>query len=98
VTTDTLVARSEEVPAKPEAVKSSALNKRQHPRNPIPLEQRLLIDLADAAQLMSVSYRTAKRTAADHPELTTLVGRRRLFVRAKLEAWIASGGDKDNRR
>ena len=58
----------------------------------IPLTDRYLLDMPTAAALMSVSSRTAKRIAVDHPELTCRVGRRRLFVRAKLEAWLAAGG------
>jgi hypothetical protein len=70
-----------------------APRKRRRPANPVPLEQRLLIEVTDGARLMSVSYRTAKRVAAEHPELTALVNRRRLFIRARLEQWIAAGGD-----
>jgi hypothetical protein len=68
-----------------------ARRKRHRQANPIPLDQRVLIELTDGACLMSVSYRTAKRIAADHPELTAQVNRRRLFVRAKLLAWIEAG-------
>jgi hypothetical protein len=67
--------------------------KRRRPPNPVPISERFLIEMTDGASLMSVSYRTAKRVAAEHPELTALVNRRRLFIRAKLEAWLAAGGD-----
>ena len=57
----------------------------------MPLNQRLLIEIPNAARLLSVSYRTAKRIAAEHPDLTATVGRRRMFVRTKLETWIEAG-------
>ncbi len=72
--------------------------RRRRPANPIPLEQRVLIELADGAGLMSVSHRTAKRIAAEHPELTALINRRRLFIRAKLMAWLEAGGNEARRR
>jgi hypothetical protein len=72
-------------------VSSTGPRKRKLAPNDIPLSDRILIDLRDGAKLMSVSYRTAKRVAADHPELTATVSRRRLFIRARLEAWLAAG-------
>jgi hypothetical protein len=65
---------------------------RRRPVHAVPLSERFLIDISDAAQIASVSCRTMKRVAAENPELTALVGRRRLFIRAKLEAWLLAGG------
>jgi hypothetical protein len=93
---DTLVAPTT-VPSSPESSNntSSPPGPRKRRRSPgdIPLDERLLLSVGDAARLMSVSPRTAKRVAALHPQLTCLVHRRRLFLRAKLEAWLAAGGD-----
>jgi hypothetical protein len=89
------------VPVLGERVNTStgdAPRKRRRATNPIPLDQRLLLELADAARLMSVSHRTAKRIAAEQSQLTVLVSRRRLFVRAKLLAWIEAGGDAAAKR
>jgi len=66
--------------------------------NPVPLSDRTLISIADAARLMSVSDRTAKRLAASHPSLTCTLNRRRLFVRAKLMDWIEAGGCEQHDR
>jgi hypothetical protein len=62
--------------------------------------ERWLIDVKAAAVLLSISPRSAKRLASDHPELTVAIGRRRLFSRAKLEAWISAGcpGPRPSRR
>jgi len=49
------------------------------------------VDVAEGARLLSVSSRTAKRIAADHPELTAKIGRRRLFRRDALAEWIERG-------
>jgi excisionase family DNA binding protein len=56
-----------------------------------PAPEPLLLELSAAAALLAVSERTAKRLAADLPSLTVKIGRRRLFVRAKVEQWIDSG-------
>jgi hypothetical protein len=102
---DALVAHTSEdatsVPLPGSPVNTStgdAPRKRRRAPNLIPLEQRLLLELPDAARLMSVSHRTAKRIAADNPHLTCLVNRRRLFVREKLLNWIEAGGDAAAKR
>jgi hypothetical protein len=84
------------LPSSPESINTSSppgRRKRRTTAGTLPLEERLLLSVGDAARLMSVSPRTAKRVAALHPQLTTQVNRRRLFLRAKLEAWLAAGGD-----
>jgi hypothetical protein len=70
---------------------SQPRRRRRH-ANPIPLGERVLVSLADGGGLMSVSTRTAKRVAAEHPELTCTINRRRMFVRTKLLAWLERGG------
>jgi hypothetical protein len=52
------------------------------------LETRYAISYATAAERYSVSLRTMKRLAKDHPELTVCFGRRRLFLVAKLEKFL----------
>jgi hypothetical protein len=71
----------------------AAPRKRRRATNDVPLAERVLIEIDDAAKILSVSHRTMKRIAADNPQLTALINRRRLFVRAKLLAWVEAGGD-----
>jgi hypothetical protein len=56
-----------------------------------PALKPLLLELPAVAALLSVSPRSVKRLPAELPHLTVSIGRRRLFVRAKLEQWIAAG-------
>jgi hypothetical protein len=51
-------------------------------------ETRYAISYATAAERYSVSTRTMKRLAKDHPELTVCFGRRRLFLVAKLQSYL----------
>jgi hypothetical protein len=76
----------------------STPKKRRRLVNPVPFTERLLLEIPDAAKLASVSVRTMKRVAQQHPELTALLNRRRLFVRAKLEQWLLEGGNESHAR
>ncbi len=61
------------------------------PKTPQPLD---LIDVREVATLTTLSVRTIERLVATgrFPPPTRL-GRKRLWPREKLHAWIAGGGD-----
>lgn len=59
---------------------------------PEPAADRLLVPLAEAARMLSISLRTMARLAADERVKTLLIGRRRLVVVADLHRLIAELG------
>jgi hypothetical protein len=92
VNDDTLVLRApNSLPATENAVNPSSGREPRRRNQGLPLGDRLLLDLRAAAALLSVSERSAKRLASDHPELVVHLGRRRLFSRKLLEKWVADG-------
>jgi hypothetical protein len=66
------------------------IRKNSQTANGRPVAERFAITVAEAAEMSSLWTRTMKRMAADNLELTTTVFRRRLFLVAKLRAWLES--------
>jgi hypothetical protein len=81
-----------QVPVNQESGGANKTETRRRQPNPLPLTDRLLVSLPEAAALMSVSTRTAKRVAVEHPELVCRVARRRMFILRQLQEFVASGG------